>query len=43
MFGPQLVVKHLTDILAAFFQICYAPSSKANNGLRNSAMDTDTE
>jgi len=28
MFGPQLVVKHLTDILAAFFQICYAPLQK---------------
>ena len=28
MFGPQLIVKHLTDILAAFLQVCYAPLRK---------------
>lgn len=27
-FGPKLATKHLSDMLAALFQICYAPISK---------------
>ena len=32
-FGPQLIVKHLTDILAVFLQICHAPLRKPTTDL----------
>ena len=34
-FGAQLVVKHLTDILAVFLQVCHAPLRKPTTDSEN--------